>query len=66
MSLGHARLVPFALTKAWVITVITSGVLLIALAILRVWNSAIYFQNLPQALQLIGDEAPRLSIAGIS
>lgn len=43
-----------ALTKAWVTTVIASGLLLLALAIAQVWNSAVYFQNLPQAMA-IGD-----------
>ena len=43
-----------ALTKAWVTTVIASGLLLLALAIAQVWNSDVYFQGLPQAMA-IGD-----------
>jgi hypothetical protein len=43
-----------ALTKAWVTTVIASGLLLLALTITQVWNSAVYFQGLPQAMA-IGD-----------
>jgi hypothetical protein len=43
-----------ALTKAWVTTVIASALLLLALAITQVWNSAVYFQSLPRAIA-IGD-----------
>lgn len=46
-----------ALTKAWVTTVIASGLLFLALATARIWNSTVYFQGLPQAIA-IGDGSP--------
>lgn len=48
------QLVFAALTKAWVTTVIASGLLFLALATAQIWNSAVYLQGLPQAM-IIGE-----------
>ena len=47
-----------AVTKAWVVTTIASGLLFAALAVAQVWSSAVYLQTLPSALQLVGDGPP--------
>lgn len=47
-----------ALTRAWVVTVVASAALLTAVATEQLWNSAVYWRGLPQALELIGDEGP--------
>ena len=47
-----------ALTKAWVVTAIASGLLLAALATAQVWSSAVYLHALPHVLQLVGDGPP--------
>jgi hypothetical protein len=45
-----------ALTRAWLVTVVASAALLSSLSIEQVWNSAVHWQGLPQAFELIGDE----------
>ena len=45
-----------ALTRAWLITVLASAVLLGACATEQVWNSAAYWDDLPQAVELTGDD----------
>jgi hypothetical protein len=47
-----------ALTKAWVTTMIATGLLFLALATAQVWNSTIYFQGLPQAMAIGDGPAP--------
>lgn len=47
-----------ALTRAWVVTTIASGLLLAALASAQVWSSAVYLHTLPHVLQLVGDGPP--------
>jgi hypothetical protein len=47
-----------ALTKAWVVTTIASGLLAAALATAQVWNTAVYLHTLPHVLQLVGDGPP--------
>ncbi|HXC90935.1 MAG TPA: hypothetical protein VNV18_12295 [Stellaceae bacterium] len=44
-----------ALTRAWVVTTIASGLLVAALAAAQVWNGAVYMRTLPHALQLVAD-----------
>jgi hypothetical protein len=47
-----------ALTRAWFATVVVSAVLLASYSIEQVWNSAVYWHGVPQAIELIGDEGP--------
>ncbi len=47
-----------ALTKAWIATVIASGLLFTALATAQIWDRAVYLRSLPQAFQLISDGPP--------
>lgn len=47
-----------ALARAWITTVIATGLLFAALATAQVWNSAVYLHSLPQALRLVGDGPP--------
>jgi hypothetical protein len=44
-----------ALTRAWVVTMIASGLLFTALAVTQIWNTGVYVRTLPQALALAGD-----------
>lgn len=45
-----------ALTRAWFVTVLASALLLGACATEHVWNSAVYWDDLPQAFELTGDD----------
>lgn len=47
-----------ALTKAWITSVVASGLLLVALATAQFSDRAVYLRSLPQALQLITDGPP--------
>jgi hypothetical protein len=47
-----------ALTRAWVVTVVASAVLLAAVGTEPIWNSAAYWRGLPRAFELVGDEGP--------
>jgi hypothetical protein len=44
-----------ALTRAWVVTVVASAVLLVAVGTEPIWNSAAYWRGLPKAFELVGD-----------
>jgi hypothetical protein len=44
-----------ALTRAWLVTTIASGLLFTALAGAQIWNTDVYLRTLPYALQLVGD-----------
>ena len=62
------QLVFAALTKAWVTTMIATGLLFLALATAQVWNSAVYFQRLAAGnrnrRRTVADyRSPRLKIA---
>ena len=47
-----------ALIKAWITTMIASGLLLVVLALAQFWNNAAYVQGLRQALQITAEEPP--------
>ena len=47
-----------ALIRAWITTMIASGLLLVALALAQFWNNAAYVQGLRQALQITAEEPP--------
>ncbi len=47
-----------ALIKAWITTMIASGLLLVTLALAQFWNNAGYVQGLRQALQITVEEPP--------
>jgi len=54
-----------ALTKAWVTTMIASGLLLGALAVAQLCTNEVYLQNLRRAVQLTG-EYPSPDIDGLA
>jgi hypothetical protein len=47
-----------ALIRAWITTMIASGLLVVALALAQFWNNAGYVQGLRQALQITAEEPP--------
>ena len=47
-----------ALIRAWITTMIASGLLLVALALAQFWNNDAYKQGLRQALHITAEEPP--------
>jgi hypothetical protein len=47
-----------ALMRAWVVTVVASAALWMAVVIEPIWNWSVYWRELPQAFEVTSDEGP--------